>query len=139
MAFADGYLVDANNLRLGFRGTTEFLPQVLFLQLLDGLPVETELFSNILDRRAAAPLADIEGKALGIERVVCEEVELLLLHFPAPPALDPPDLQFQVDTGIAAGEVSDPTGLSVIEGPAGCPADTTCSFFPCRESATTRA
>jgi len=139
MALADGYLVDADDLRPWFRGSTEFLPQVLFFQLLDGLPVEAEFLGNILDRRGAAPLADIEGKALGVERVVCEEVELFLLHFPAPPALDAPDLQFQVDMGITAGEVSDPTDLPIIEGPVGRSADATDSFFPCRTRVTTRA
>ena len=74
-----------------------------------------ELFSNILDRRGAAAFADIKGKAFGIERIVCEEAKLFLLHFPAPFALDAPNLQIEVDTGVATGKIADPFDLAVIE------------------------
>jgi hypothetical protein len=115
MAFPDREFVDADHLGSRFPGSAKLLTHVLFFQLLDGFPVKTELFSNVLDRRGAAALADIKGKAFGIERVVCEEAKLFLLHFPAPLALDTPDLQIKVDTGVAAGKIADSFDLAVIE------------------------
>lgn len=115
MALTDGYFVDADHLGIRISGSTELLPHVLLFEFLDSSPVKVKLFGDVLDRRRLAPFADIKGKALGIKGAVREKRKLFLLHLAAPPALDAPNFQFQVDAGVAAGEVSDQTSLVVIE------------------------
>src|SRR5262249_8625839 len=57
---------------------------------------------------AAAP-ADVEGKALGVERVVGQPVEAFGFHAATPPTGDTTDREGQVDAFIATGAVTDPT------------------------------
>ena len=90
---------------------------VLLRQRLDGLPVEVELLGDILDRGLPAATPDVVGEALGVKRVVGEEVELFAFHSAATLALNPPDLEFQIHAPVAARQVANPTGASVV--PAG--------------------
>jgi hypothetical protein len=76
-----------------------------------------QLLGDILDRGGTAPLANVKGKPLGVEWIVGQEGKLFLLHLAAPPAQNTPDLQFEVDARVAAGEVSDQAELAVVEGP----------------------
>src|ERR1700730_1016258 len=53
---------------------------VLFVQLLDCLPVKLEFLGNILDRRASTTPSNVKSKSFGIERVVRQEIQTLALH-----------------------------------------------------------
>ena len=69
---------------------------------LDRVPVQMQLLSNILDRRGSASTTDVEAKALGVERIVCEEVQLFLLHLAAAHTIDAADFEIQKRSGVAA-------------------------------------
>jgi hypothetical protein len=129
VTLADGDLVNADGLGPGSAGTAEFLPHVLFFQSVDCLAVQMQLLGNILDRGGTATLANVKGKPLGVERIVGQEGELLLLHLAAPSTQNTPALQFEVDTRVAAGEVSDQAELAVVEGPVCRTASSANCFF----------
>lgn len=100
------HLVDAN--RLGTRGTRfyQLRLHVLFFQRLDRVPIQVEFPGEILDRRRTTTQAHVMGKALGVERVVGQELESLAFHLAATSALHTLDLDFEVDTRIAAGKIA---------------------------------
>ena len=139
VALPDGDLVNANGLGPGIAGTAEFLPHVLFFQSVDRLAVQMQLLGDILDRGGTATLANVKGKPLGVERIVGQEGKLLLLHLAAPPAQNTPDLQFEVDACVAAGEVSDQPELAVVEGQVCRTASSADCFFCRRVNRMTRA
>jgi hypothetical protein len=53
-------------------------------------------------------------KALGIERVVGQELQPLALHFAATSALDAPNLELEIDTRVAAGQIANLTRAPVV-------------------------
>jgi hypothetical protein len=59
---------------------------VLLLEILDRLPIETELACDVADRFLPAAAADEEREALREERILREPGQLLLLHLLAVPA-----------------------------------------------------
>src|SRR3984893_5359201 len=61
---------------------------VLLVERLDRVPVQLQFRCHILDRRRPATPADIIGKALGVERIVRQKVELLPLHLATMPAVE---------------------------------------------------
>src|SRR5262245_54979042 len=77
----------------------EFPPQlgahVLLVEVLHRMPVQLQLLGDIPDRGAAAAPPHVEGKSLGVERIVGQELETLALHLAAPPAGDTPYLELQ--------------------------------------------
>ena len=101
VALTDRDLVNANGLGPGIPDTTEFLPHVLLFQSVDRLAVQMQLSGNILDRGGTATLAHVIGKSLGVERIVGQEGELLLLHLAAPSAQNTSDLQVEEDARVA--------------------------------------
>ena len=106
MAFTDRDFVNTDDLGPGIPGPTEFLPQVLFFQSVDRLAVQMQLPGNILDGGGTATLANVKAKPLCVERVVGQEGKLLLFHLAAPSAQNTPNLQFEVDPRVAAGEIA---------------------------------
>jgi len=98
-----------------------------------------QLLGNILDRRSTATFAHVKGKSLGVERIVGQEGKRLLLHLAAPSARNTPDLQLQVDTRVATGEVADQAELAVVEGPLCRTAPSADRFFCRRVNRITRA
>jgi hypothetical protein len=128
MPLPECHFVDADDARRSKGMAPELLPHILHLQSFDRAPVETKLLGHVLDGRGPAAAADVEGEALGVERVVGQEGQLLLLHGSAPPAIDPPNLQIQIDPGIAAGLVPNPPDLAVVP-PGLDPATATASRF----------
>ncbi len=80
----DGDFVDADD--PGRRGAdpAKLRAHVLLVQLLDGVPIEEEFFGHLLDGRLATAAAHEEGEPLGIERVVGQPVEALVLHAATP-------------------------------------------------------
>src|SRR5512139_134911 len=139
VALTDGDLVNADSLGSGIAGTAEFLPHVLLFQSVDGLAVQMQFLGNILDRGGTATLAHVVGKSLRVERIVGQEGKLLLLHLAAPSARNTPDLQFQVDTRVATGKVSNQAEFAVVEGPVCRPATSADCFFCRRVRRMTRA
>jgi len=131
VALTDGDLVKADALGPGVAGTAEFLPHVLLFQSVDRLAVQMQLPGDILDRGGTATFANVKGKPLGVERIAAQEGKLLLLHLAAPSAQNTPDLQFEVDARVAAGEVADQAELAVVEGPV-CRTATSAHCFFCR-------
>jgi hypothetical protein len=115
----------------GPSGTAELLPHVLLFQSVARLAVQMQFPGDILDGGGTATLANVKGKPLGIERIVGQEGKLLLLHLAAPSAQDTPDLQFEVDARVAAGEVADQAVLAVVESPV-CRTATSADCFFCR-------
>ena len=66
----------------GVPAFTSWARHVLLLQRLDRVPVQLQFVGDVLDRRLPAAPAYAMGKALGIEEVVPQIVELLALHLP---------------------------------------------------------
>src|SRR5512142_2768613 len=136
---ADGDLVDADHLRAGCPGPSELLAHVLHCQRLDRLPIEAEFASHIPDRRGPTAPAHVEGEPPGVEGVVRQPGQLLLLHGAAAPEVHAPDLALQVHTGVATGEVAHSTGLAVVVGSLRPPTGPAGRFFPGRRSRKIRA
>ena len=68
--------------------------------------MQIEFLGNVLDRRRPAAPSDVTGKALGVERVSGQEVELLALHVAAALAVHPPHFELEIDPPVAAGQVA---------------------------------
>src|SRR5271157_5963891 len=136
---ADGEFVDADHLRAGRPGPSQLLAHILHLQRLDRLPIEAKFASHIPDRRGPTAAADVVGKPLGVEGVVGQPGQLLLLHGTAAPAAHAPDLDLQVHAGVATREVAHPTGLAVVESSLSPPTRPAGRFFPLRRSRKIRA
>ena len=103
---ADRDFVEAD--RLGARRTRSLQlgGHVRLVQFLDGVPVQMQLVGDIRDAARAAAASDMPGKPLGIERVVGQEVEPLPPHLGATSAENSPNLEFQIDTRVAAGQIA---------------------------------
>ena len=86
----------------------DLLAHVLHLECLDGSPIEKVFLRHILDRGRSTAPTDVESKALGVERVVGQPVELLLLHPLAARAVDPPNIELKVDTYASRRKIPDP-------------------------------
>ena len=86
VSLADGDLVDADDGGRGRPDAAELLAHVFDLQGLDRLPVQAEFASYIPDSRGPTAPTHVEGEALGVERVVSQPVQRLLLHGAATPA-----------------------------------------------------
>ena len=139
VALADRYLVDPDGLGRGRAGSAQLLSQVLFLEVLDRLPVEMQLLGERLDGRRLAAAPDVEREALGVERIVGEPIELLLFHLRAAPALDPPRLDLEEDSPVATREVSNPAHPPVVPTAVAPTANSAGCFFERRVSVMTRA
>jgi hypothetical protein len=50
---------------------------------------------------------DVKGKPLGVEGVLGQKIQPLVLHYVAAPAIYPPDLDLQVHPHIGIGQVAD--------------------------------
>src|SRR5712692_7351551 len=86
---ADRDLVDADRAWRWRPCSLELLLHVLLVEFLDGAPIQVQLAGDVLDRRGPTAPAHKERKALGVEGVVGEPRQLLLLHFAATPAAAP--------------------------------------------------
>ena len=98
VSLADRDLVDADRRRRRHPCSSELLLHVLLVEFLDRPPIQGQLAGDVLDRRGPTAPAHEEGKALGVEGVVREPRQLLLLHFAATPAAHPTALGLQIDS-----------------------------------------
>src|ERR1700758_2840153 len=114
MTLADRNLVDPDDQRTRRARACELRLHVLHLQRLDGVPIKRQFLRNIRDRCLSAPAADKIGKALGVERVVCQKVEPLLLHLAAATAIDAPSLQLRPYAHLPTGQVTHLPDLAVV-------------------------
>ena len=139
VTFADRYLVDADHLRTRRARALELGFHVLLVQRLDRVPVQRQFRRHILDRRRPTAPADIISKALGVERIVRQEVEPLPLHLATTAAVDPPHLQFQKYPRVAARQIAHPADLAVVPAHLDATATAASRFFERRLSVITRA
>ena len=139
MALADRNLVDANPPRCRRAGTLKLRLHILHLKRFDGVPVEPQLRSNVLDCRIVAAPADVIGEALGIEGVVGQKVEPLALHLATAATVNPPYLQFKENPRIATRQIADPAHLAVVPAHLDMTATAARGFFDRRLSVITRA
>jgi len=136
---ADRDFVDADGLGSGGARPGQLCRHVLLLQRLDRVPVEMQLLGHVLDRRLPATPAHVKGEALGVQRIVGQEVKRLPLHLAAGLAMNAPDFEVQVNTGIGTGQVAYPAYLPIV--PTAVPPATgaTSCFFERRARVITRA
>jgi len=139
MALTDRDFVNPNHLRPRLSRSLQLLLHVLLFQSLHRLPVQVQFPGYIRNRRVPTPTAHIKAKSLGVKRIVRQPVQSLLLHALAPSAVDPSNLQLQVNAHIPAGQIPDPSGLAVVERMMNKAAHSTCRFLPLRKSRMTRA
>src|SRR6201997_1575528 len=114
MTLADRNLVDPDDQRTRRARACELRLHVLNLQRLDGVPIKRQFLRNIRDRCLSATTADKIGKALGVERVVCQKVEPFLLHLTAATAIDATYLQLKQYSHLSAGQVTHLSDLAVV-------------------------
>src|SRR5712692_624120 len=133
---ADRDLVDADRAWRWRPCSLELLLHVLLVEFLDGAPIQVQLAGAVWVRRGPTAPAHKERKALGVEGVVGEPRQLLLLHFAATPAAHPTALDLQIDSGVSRREVSYLAQLAIVDSARGPTAGPTQSFFPRRSSRT---
>ena len=97
------------------------------------------LLGHVLDRHGPATTSHEEGETLGVERIVRQPVQLLLLHLAAAPAVDAPNLQLQVDPHVPARQIAHSAHLAVVPGAVDAPTGAARRFFPRRCRRMTRA
>ncbi len=112
---------------------------ILLLKGLDRMPIKLQLVSDRLDRGCRAAPTHVLGKALGVERIVGQEIQLLALHLATAATLDAPDIKLQIDPRIAARQVSHLARLAVVPTCLPRATDTAACFFERRTSVITRA
>lgn len=139
MAFANRNLVEAEDAGAGRAGFAQLLTHVLLLQLFARLPIQVQLPRHSAHGGRATPLPHKAGKAFGIEGIVGQPGELLLLHGATPGTPDAPDLDLQVHARIATRQVADLSHFVIVEGPDRCATHPTACFFPRRPRRTMRA
>ena len=71
----------------------------------------------------------MQGKSLGIARVLRQPVKMLYMHAAAPRAIDTPALELQVDPPAGNREITYPQDPFVVTSPAAVPAVRTESCF----------
>jgi hypothetical protein len=106
MALADRNLVDPDDQGTRRARACERRRHVWHLERFDGVPIKRQFLRDIRDRRLSATAADKIGKALGVERVVCQKVEPFLFHLAAATAIDAPHLQLKQYSHLPAGQVT---------------------------------
>jgi hypothetical protein len=84
----------------------KLLPHVLFVQFLDGVPIEVQFLGHFLDGGRAATSAHEESEPLGIQWVVGEPVEPFAVHASTPRTQGPSEMENEVDALVATGEIS---------------------------------
>src|SRR6267154_5981000 len=139
VTFANRNLVDADHPRCWGARARQLGLHVLHLQRLDRVPIERQFFRHVLDRCLAAAPADIKSKALGVERIVRQKIQLLSFHLAAIAALDPPHLQLQIYPRVSARQIAHPPDLAVVPAHLNTTAAAARRFFERRLSVITRA
>src|SRR5262245_32891139 len=132
--FPDRDLVDANDLRPRSARAPQLLAHVLHLELFDGVPLEMQLLGDVVDRRRMTTTSDVERQALGVARIVGQEVEPFALHRTTAAARDATHLELQKDPHPTAREIAHPAHGPIVDAALHTPADATGRFFERRTS-----
>jgi hypothetical protein len=103
------------------------------------MPVQLQLFGDIVDWSAAAAPTDVKGKSLGVERIVRQELETLTLHLAAPAAMHASHLELQEDAQAASRKVASAAKLAIVPPGMHSSAGAACRFFERRTRVTMRA
>ena len=90
-------------------------------------------------RCANRSTSDVAGEALGMQRVLQQELLRLALHLPPPTAVDPRHVQVQVYPVQTAGQIPNPSPRAVVPVSVNCATRTAHRFFPRRTSVTSHA
>jgi len=139
MALADRERVDADDLGDRRAHFGQLRPQVLFLQSLDGRPVEFQLRRHRFDRGVRAAPTRVVGKPPGIQRMVRQPVQSFALHLATAPAGHAPQFELQRDPGVATGQVPHPPDFAVVPAVLHRAANAAQRFFERRTRVTIRA
>jgi hypothetical protein len=139
VSLADGDLVNPDDLRGRGARSVKLSTHVTLLQLLDRVPAKTQLLGDLLDGCHPTASAHVVGKALGVQGIVGEKLQALPLHRTTASATHPPDLEIEVDPGVAAGEIPYPSPLAVVPTRVDRSAGITECFFERRVRVTMRA
>lgn len=115
VSFTDRQLINADDLRMWLGSATQLLAHVLLIQLLDCLPIQMQFLGNIGDRRGSAAFADIQSKALRVERIVRQKVEPFLSHFLASATLDAAQFDLKIHPRVTAGKITNTASLAVVK------------------------
>jgi hypothetical protein len=94
---------------------------------------------HLLDRRYPATPADIISKSLSVERIVGQKVETLALHLAATAAIEPPHLQFEINSRVATRQITHAAPLASVPAHLDTTATAANRFFERRSSSMTRA
>jgi len=129
VAGSDGKFVDADDFGAGLPDPKELFAHVLFVEILDGLPVEVEVFGDILDGGEATVTSDADGEAPRVSRVVGEPIESFAFHDAAYPTEDASAGELQVNATPATIEIADLTRVLIVEGPVFGPTHSAGGFF----------
>ena len=127
-------LVNPDHPRPRNRAPSELLLHVLLVQGLHRMPIQLQLFRDILHRHPPTLPPHIDPKPLRVKGIVRKPTHLLLLHFPTLPALDSPHHYLQIDPGVSTGQVPYPTHLLVVIASVNRAATPTYRFFCVRSS-----
>jgi hypothetical protein len=139
MTFADRDLIDPDHSGAWLAGARQLSCHVLLIELLDRIPIEVELISNILDRRLSAAPADKVGEPLSKMRVVGQKIEPLAFHFATRPAKYASHGEFEKYSRVAAGKISHATCRAIVPAVVLAAARTAQRFFERRVSLMMRA
>ena len=139
VTLADRDLVDANGARGPHAGLGNLLLHVELVEFLDRTVVQALQLGHRLVRHVAAQFAHLQGKALGVARVLCQPVEVLYMHATTLRAAHAPALKFKVDTKSCHRQITHPLSALVVTVTAAMAAVGTHGGFFRRLSVTTRA
>ncbi len=114
VAFTDGDLVDTDGTRGGHAGTLQLLLHVQLVEVLHRAMVQALHLGDYLIRHVAAQLAHMQGKALGVARILCQPIEVLYMHAIAPRTVDTPALELQVDAQPSHREIAHTAGAFIV-------------------------
>lgn len=135
----DRNLVDADPFGRRRSGPRQLRLHVLLVQRFDGVPAQMQLFRHFRNRRRAAASADIKSEALGVERIVRQEIECFGFHSLASPAFYAADLELQEDPERSTRQIAHLPRSSVVPAVVHSAAGAASRFFERRSSVITRA
>src|SRR6266536_580851 len=139
VALADGDLVDADGPRCGHPGAGHLLRHVDLVEVLHRAVVQALQLGHRLVRHLPTERADVHRVPLREARVLRQPVEPLYVHAAAPPAVDAPALELDVDPPPGHREVAGAVRLLVVTAPRAQAALSAARSFFRRRSTMTRA
>ena len=136
MAFAHRDLVDADHHRRGRSCLCQLRPHVLLLQVLDRMPVQSQLARHIAHRSPTAPSPDVHRKALRVARIVGQKRQTLQLHSATATTVHTSRLELQNHPIAATAQVAHAPAPTVVPASARLAAAAAMRFFERRSRLT---